>query len=162
MAIESDVPPEDKRDSSCLDEQKVRGREIIAHPPAEASRQTSLELRYHVGPLPDPETLARYNEVIPNGADRIMRLAEGQASHRREMERTIVTGQKKQEERGQLLGFAIGVLFIVAAVVVALRGHDAVAGILGGSSVISVVGAFILGRRAHGHASDSERKEDRP
>ena len=32
------------------------------------------ELSYRTGPLPAPEDLARYNELIPNGADRFLRL----------------------------------------------------------------------------------------
>lgn len=37
---------------------------------------TSIQQRTHSGPLPDAETLIKYDSVIPNGADRIMKMAE--------------------------------------------------------------------------------------
>src|SRR5438477_9646871 len=46
-----------------------------------------------VGPLPDPSELAAYNATIPNGADRIMKMAEAQSAHRLEMERLVITSQ---------------------------------------------------------------------
>ena len=33
------------------------------------------------GPLPDPNSLARYNEVLPNAAERIMSMAEKEMEH---------------------------------------------------------------------------------
>lgn len=35
-----------------------------------------LQILRHAGPLPDPETLRRYAEIILDGAERIMRMAE--------------------------------------------------------------------------------------
>ena len=37
---------------------------------------------FHSGPLPDPDTLGRYDMVIPGAADRIIKIAENQAIHR--------------------------------------------------------------------------------
>ena len=34
--------------------------------------------RFHSGPLPDAETLEHYNRIIPNGAERIMRLVDAE------------------------------------------------------------------------------------
>ena len=45
------------------------------------------KMESHSGPLPDPKTLAYYNEIIPNGGDRIMTLLEKQTSHRMELEK---------------------------------------------------------------------------
>src|SRR3954471_19352404 len=44
-------------------------------------------IRFRSGPLPDPADLAAYNAVIPNGADRIMKMAEAQSTHRMELEK---------------------------------------------------------------------------
>lgn len=48
------------------------------------------------GPIPPPEMLAQYNAVLPNGADRIVKMAEDQSAHRRRV-----------ESRGQIFGFAL-------------------------------------------------------
>jgi hypothetical protein len=49
------------------------------------------EISMRRGPLPDPAELAAYNEIIPNGADRIMRMAEDQSTHRIGIEKIVVT-----------------------------------------------------------------------
>lgn len=48
---------------------------------ASSSVETSIALHLrsevrHTGPIPDPETLERYDSIIPNGAERIMVMAE--------------------------------------------------------------------------------------
>ena len=39
------------------------------------------------GPLPPPEMLAQYEEILPGAAERILSMAERQAEHRQKMER---------------------------------------------------------------------------
>lgn len=39
---------------------------------------TLIQEKSHQGPLPDADTLIKYNSVIPEGADRIMKMAEKQ------------------------------------------------------------------------------------
>ncbi len=38
------------------------------------------------GPIPDPDSLARYNSIVPGSADRIIKMAENEASHRHKTE----------------------------------------------------------------------------
>jgi len=114
---------------------------------ARASFQASEMLVIHQGPLPDPETLAKYGEIIPEGADRIMRMAEGQSQHRIELEKTIVGSQQGIARRGQVFALIIGIFGIGVAAYLAMNGHDAVAGIIGGTTVVSLAVAFIAGRR---------------
>lgn len=58
-----------------------------AQEPAEGPAEIT-EVRYSqwIGPLPSPEALERFNHVIPGGAERILRMTEGQAKHRRKLE----------------------------------------------------------------------------
>ncbi len=57
----------------------------------------------HIGPLPDPETLSEYDAIIPNGAERIMQMAEKQLEHRLKMENKVISGQMQQSNIGQIL-----------------------------------------------------------
>src|SRR5512133_1016795 len=52
------------------------------------------------GPIPSPEMLDEYNKIMPNGADRIMSMAEEQSRHRMKLESQTITSQNKQGERG--------------------------------------------------------------
>lgn len=72
----------------------------------------SIQQRSHSGPLPDSDTLIKYNSVIPNGADRIMKMAENQQSHRMNMENKVITSQSSQSKLGQIFGLIIGLVGI--------------------------------------------------
>ena len=72
----------------------------------EATRTTM-----HSGPLPRPEDVAAYEATCPGAADRIITMAEKQASHRQELERAVVNSNISNERRGQWLAFATAVLF---------------------------------------------------
>jgi hypothetical protein len=67
---------------------RYKNRQII--PPRPNSPQpgtiTRVQASYFAGPLPPPEVLARYNDVVPNGADRILSMAERQGAHRESLE----------------------------------------------------------------------------
>ena len=45
---------------------------------------------YQSGPLPAPEQLEKYNRIIPNAAERIVKMAEDGFSHIHEIERDTV------------------------------------------------------------------------
>ncbi len=108
----------------------------------------------HSGPIPRPEDVAEYNRHIPDGANRIMQMAEEQAKHRMEMERIIVTNQQAQSGRGQVFGLIIGLFGIGAGGTVAVLGHDVVGAAIAGTTVVSLVYAFITGRRRQQQPSD--------
>jgi uncharacterized membrane protein len=101
----------------------------------------------HSGPIPRPGDIAEYNKHIPDGANRIMTMAEDQSKHRIEMEKIVVTKQQQQSTRGQIFGLIIAIFGISAGSIVAVMGHDAVGGAIAGTTVISLVYAFVTGRR---------------
>lgn len=100
----------------------------------------------HIGPLPDPETLSEYSAIIPNGAERIMQMAEKQLDHRMKMENKVVSGQMLQSNIGQFLAFFIGIAALSAATYCIVTGHEWAGGILGVSGLTGLVTAFIKGR----------------
>jgi uncharacterized membrane protein len=72
------------------------------------------------GPIPHPDILARYADIIPNGADRILRMAEQQESHRQHLEKVVVESGAKRSSLGMFLGFiltlvlGVGGIFLIA------------------------------------------------
>ena len=79
---------------------------------AQIAREVS---RYHSGPLPDPETLAHYSRIIPNGAERIMALVEREAAHRHTQEARLIDCQIKTTHYGQWMGAGLTVLLAGAS-----------------------------------------------
>lgn len=101
----------------------------------------------HSGPIPHPETLQQYNDIIPEGAERIMRMAENQQAHRIEMEKTVIRRQSFQSLLGQIFGFLIGILGISWGGYLALHGREWTGVTIAGGTVISLVSVFVIGKR---------------
>jgi len=100
-----------------------------------------------ISPLPDPSILARYDQIVPGAAERILKLTENQSAHRIKLEDQALTAQISESKRGQWIAAIISVLFLVGSVWVTLEGHDWVGGILGGGTVVTLVTVFIGSKR---------------
>ncbi|MEM6273230.1 MAG: DUF2335 domain-containing protein [Bacteroidota bacterium] len=64
----------------------------------------SVTRKFHSGPLPSPEHLKAYNEIIPSGAERIMKMTEQQMMHRQELEKIVIPAEVNQGRNGQIFG----------------------------------------------------------
>ncbi|RTL48857.1 MAG: DUF2335 domain-containing protein [Sphingobacteriales bacterium] len=57
------------------------------------------------GPIPPPEILKGYNEVVKNGGERIVAMAEKQSNHRMQLDDYVIREELKQSRMGQIFGF---------------------------------------------------------
>jgi uncharacterized membrane protein len=108
---------------------------------------TMIQERSHSGPLPDAETLIKYNSVIPEGADRIMKMAEKQQEHRMALENNVISSQSNQSSVGQWFGLIIGLFGIGCGTFLAYSGETTVGGIIAGGTVVSLVSVFVIGKK---------------
>ena len=115
--------------------------------------QGSVELSAsYSGPLPPPEWLRQYEEVLPGIADRMMNLVESEVSnqhsasaHRRTMEERALTGGITMAKRGQVGAWMLGFSFLVASVVLILAGHSVLGGVIGITDLVGIVVSFTVG-----------------
>ena len=103
----------------------------------------------YVGPLPHPQILAHYENVHPGAADRIITMAENQASHRQTMENLVVKSTVGDSRLGVWLAFILVILVIVGGVLVAIFGNSVAGVAICVSGVGGIVGSFIYGTRAN-------------
>jgi uncharacterized membrane protein len=68
------------------------------------------------GPIPHPDILVKYNDAHPGAADRIIAMAEKQAAHRQELEKTVVATNCQTAKRGPIYGFIICMTAIAGGV----------------------------------------------
>lgn len=108
---------------------------------------TVQESRTHSGPIPDPESLARYDEIIPDGANRIMLMTENQQAHRIEIEKKVASSHVNQSLLGQIFGFVIGLVGIGVGAYLAILGHEVAGTTLIGGTIVSLVSVFVIGKR---------------
>ncbi len=76
------------------------------------------------GPLPPPNVLRGYEEVVPGAANRIMEMTEKEQAHSRDMTRTIIVGDSRRAYLGLIAGFVISVLGIGGGIYLIATGHD--------------------------------------
>ncbi len=102
------------------------------------------------GPLPHPRDFAEYDRTLNGAAERILALTERESSFRHESElRRFEIAEKdahaarEETKRGQFLSFAITCIAFVSAVVCAMIGQPWVAGIIAGTTLVSVVSAIM-------------------
>ena len=106
------------------------------------------------GPIPPPEFLKGYNEIISAGAERIFSMAEKQLEHQiksdileLELENHRVQEELKQSKLGQIFGFCIGLIGMSAATALAILGREVTAGIFATTTILGLVTVFVLGQK---------------
>jgi uncharacterized membrane protein len=102
--------------------------------------------KLHIGPLPSPDSLAEYNQVIPNAAERIFTEFEEQGKHRRQLEKKVIGGQVVQSFIGQALGFIIAISFGAASVWCFSKGYEFGGSAIGVADLASLVAVFVKGK----------------
>ena len=68
------------------------------------------------GPVPPPGLLKEFDKVIPNGADRIMSMAEKQLEHRISLESKVVEANNRDSLLGVFFAGMIGLIAISGAI----------------------------------------------
>lgn len=109
---------------------------------------------HHRGPLPPPEMMNEYNQVIPDLSERIVRAWEEEAIHRRSCEKHVVMAHVFDVKlgRGSALAFALIALGLTGYAL--YLDQPWVAGVLGSGTIGAVVTAFL-----NPHSKDNEPDE---
>lgn len=126
-------------------------------PPDQSGRvitQVLHEERRISGPLPTPDILLGYDDVLPGAAERIMRMAEKEQAmverdraSAREVEGIAVQAATADNRRGQTFGFLVALAAFGTAGYLGYLGHGTAAAIVGGGTVVALVTVFVTGRR---------------
>ena len=107
--------------------------------------------RYYSGPLPPPEMLREYEEVLPNAAERIMTMAEAEQGHRHRWEKQALS----IENRASAISIAGGVIIALTLVAGAFwsvhLGQRWIAALFLGGPAIALVANLLNARRLVGN-----------
>ena len=98
------------------------------------------------GPLPPPSLLAEYDSIVNDGAERIFKSFEEQSAHRRSLESKVVDGNIMESRLGQIFAFLIAIIFGCFSLYLAIIDKEVVACVLGGTTIVGLVTAFVTGK----------------
>lgn len=100
------------------------------------------------GPIPPPVVLKDYESIVPGAAKIIIEMAEKQSNHRMELEKQVINSDISRSKQGLVFGFMVAMSGIIGSVVLGIYGNPVVSGILGFSTLGSLVGVFIYGSQS--------------
>jgi uncharacterized membrane protein len=110
------------------------------------------------GPLPHPEILRQFEQVSPGAAERIIKMAEDQSQHRRDLEKKVIESDVARSKMGQVLGFVIAIFGLTVSAIIAIYGNAIAGTILGAGTIASLVGVFMYGTNSR--KAEREEKQD--
>ena len=146
--IDESPTPQNPQGWSDLSEEDIEGL---------AKGETQAVAAAFSGPVPPPRILEAYGEVVPNGAERIMSMAEREQDHRHEIER----GYLGLAKSGQWFGALIGISALVCGTYLTATGHS-IMGLVALVSVAgSVVGYLVLNAYESSGGEQEETDDDR-
>ena len=109
-----------------------------------------LHQEFHAGPLPSPNILKKYNDILPDAAERIFKMAEKSQVHRENIDHQQIEIVKKRIEseikkvnKGQNYALVIALTGIAGAITCAVLDQVTIGSFLGGSTVITLVALFL-------------------
>lgn len=106
----------------------------------------SMTVEEYHGPIPPPALLKQYNEIIPDAAERILRMAEGEQAHRHNSVNWMVRSSVIRRILGLIFGVAIVAAILYESYILAMADHDTLAGTLVTVTIIGLAVIFVLNR----------------
>jgi uncharacterized membrane protein len=97
------------------------------------------------GPLPHPDILVRYNDAVPDAAERILAMAERQSAHRIDLEKRVITADIRRSNFGLAAGLIVALAFLVGSVVLVLSGYAVEGTIFATVDIAGLVATFVYG-----------------
>lgn len=116
----------------------------------------------HSGPLPHPDILEGYERIMEGSAERILAMAEKEASHRHKIEEKCIKTDSGDSLLGVVFAFLLGMSCIASGFGIILKVPEVSGMITGclitGTGLAGILGAFLKGTKA---AWKIEREKER-
>lgn len=116
-------------------------------------------MEQYSGPIPSATEFKKYEEILPGAADRILGMAERQATHRQKLETSAIESNIGNSRRGQFFAFVISMTALVAGFILILCDKNA----LGISIIIAdlvTLAAVFTGNRISESRELSRKRND--
>jgi len=134
-------------------------RLVNASPPPSALAATRATVTAFQGPLPPPELMEKYNQIVPDAAERIIVLFESQVQHRQSLEKAVIQSDVRDSRLGLYLGFFVSVVAIIGGVICVLSGYTTTGGIIAAIPVPVLASVFVYGSSNRRLEREARRKE---
>ena len=104
------------------------------------------------GPIPHPQILKGYQEIVTDAPERIIRMAEKEQMHRQSVENEMLAQTRfameqnvKNNKRTQIIAVLLLIMLIGIGTLLTWVGEAVVGGIIFGTTIIGIASIFITG-----------------
>ena len=151
------LSPETGKDSAVSEASEIKDARRELH---------AWHAEFFYGPLPPPQILAKYGEIIPDGAERILAMAERQEEHRHQMEKAIVEAEIQQSRLGLILGFVVVMTMGIGGMVLIWHGSNVNGLAIVLTALGGLLGSFLYSvkkqEKAHKISSNNDADKEEP
>lgn len=123
---------------------------------------SETQTQVYQGPIPPPEVLHKFDQLVPGTAERLIKLAEDESNHRRQMEKQAmdanIAAQQGQlrigeyqskavfrsDTIGQVAGLLVSITCVAGAIYLGANSHEITAGVLAAIPTAAVIRAFFV------------------
>ena len=120
---------------------------------------SQVEVHAFSGPLPPPSVLAGYDQIKPGLADRIVRMAEEQSAHRRELEKAVVRSNVRNSTIGMVFALVVSLGAMTSSVFMVSMGCSGEGVAVALFALASLVAVFIYGKKQQ-HKELAEKRSN--
>ncbi len=120
-----------------------------------ASKVVAYKSSFYSGPIPHPDILLGYEEVVPGSAKQIISMAKDEMKHRHLTETKIVDSNISRAWWGLVAGFTLSIVAIAGGLIVVAMGHDTAGATIATAGIATLAGVFVYGTTMKHH----ERKQ---
>ena len=115
-------------------------------------QQQTIQMESYQGPLPPPDDLARYDEIVPGGAERLFTLLEKQANHRMGLEKHVITWDVRRANLGTVFALIFGLAVLIVSYILIANGHE-------GPGVLALLVEFVTYGGIFVYSTETRRRE---
>lgn len=123
--------------------------------PSQVRVATSVEIS---GPIPPPQMLQQYNNIVPDAAERIIRMAEKQSDHRIALERKVINSNVNKSYIGMILAAIIAIYGLYVAKEISINGNPWAAGIIAALDIGGLISVAIYNGAIQKKERESRRE----
>ena len=98
------------------------------------------------GPIPPPETMQKYDQILPGAAERIIAMAEKEQTYRHGIITKDIDLETKTRLRGLNYAFILAILSLLITAFLLFTGKYISGSVIAGATLVLIITAFINGK----------------
>jgi len=138
-------PTSDNANELARADEEVEEEALTGGVSRDESRPQLISARWQA-PLPSPNHLAHYKEIQEDFPERILKLTESEAEHRRDYNLRVLAATRWETTLGQVFALIVALAAFAVAAYLAYLGHPTASAFFGAATVGGLVAVFIQGR----------------